>query len=61
MLKKHIVPFSVVATLFILAKVFTYQMPLVQKSLFKEEKLSSTITKTDSIKVQDVVKPLTLM
>lgn len=61
MLKKHIVPFSVVATLFILAKVFTYQMPLAKKSLFKEEKLSSTITKTDSLKVEDVVKPLSLM
>ena len=41
MLKKHIVPFAVVATLFILAKVFAYQMPLAQKSLLKEEKLLS--------------------
>jgi len=43
MLKKHIVPFSIVAALFILAKVFAYQMPLAQKSLLKEEKLHTTI------------------
>ncbi|QPH41475.1 lytic transglycosylase domain-containing protein [Pedobacter endophyticus] len=61
MLKKHIVPLSVVATLLILAKVFTYQMPLTQKSLFKEEKLSSTITKTDSPKVEKVAKRQSLM
>jgi len=43
MLKKHIVPFSIVAALFILAKVFAYQMPLAQKSLLKQEKLNTTI------------------
>jgi len=43
MLKKHIVPFSIVAALFILAKVFAYQMPLAQQSLLKEEKLHTTI------------------
>lgn len=48
MIKKHIVPFSVVATLFILAKVFTYQMPLVPKSLFKEDKLNTKINPTEA-------------
>jgi len=43
MIKKHIVPFSIVAALFILAKVFAYQMPLAQKSLLKQEKLNTTI------------------
>ncbi|GGI22257.1 lytic transglycosylase domain-containing protein [Pedobacter mendelii] len=43
MLKKHIVPFVVVAALFIMAKVFAYQMPLAQQSLLKEEKLNTTI------------------
>lgn len=46
MIKKHIVPFLVVATLFIMAKVFAYQMPLAQKSLLKEEKLNTTIPPT---------------
>lgn len=61
MLKKHIVPFAVVATLFILAKVFAYQMPLAQKSLLKEEKLNTTIPKSDSLKVESAEKPLSLM
>lgn len=60
MLKKHIVPLSVVATLLIVAKVFAYQMPLAQKSLLKEEKFNTTITKTDTIKVEEV-KPQSLM
>lgn len=47
MLKKHIVPFSVVAALFIMAKVFAYQMLLAQKSLLKEEKLNTTIPITE--------------
>ncbi|MFC3562031.1 lytic transglycosylase domain-containing protein [Pedobacter jamesrossensis] len=47
MIKKHIVPFSVVAALFIMAKVFAYQMPLAQKSLLKEEKLNTTIPPTE--------------
>ncbi|MCZ4225473.1 lytic transglycosylase domain-containing protein [Pedobacter rhodius] len=47
MLKKHIVPFSIVAALFILAKVFAYQMPLAQQSLLKEEKLNTTIPPTE--------------
>jgi len=47
MLKKHIVPLSVVATLLILAKVFAYQMPLAKKSLLKREELNTTIPKTD--------------
>ncbi|WP_316847920.1 lytic transglycosylase domain-containing protein [Pedobacter psychrodurus] len=61
MLKKHIVPFAVVATLFILAKVFAYQMPLAQKSLLKEEKLNTTIPKSDSLKVEKEENPLSLM
>ncbi|KIA91368.1 murein transglycosylase [Pedobacter kyungheensis] len=61
MLKKHIVPFAVVATLFILAKVFTYQMPLAQKSLVKEEKLNTTTPKSDSLEVQYEAGPLSLM
>lgn len=61
MLKKHIVPFAVVATLFILAKVFAYQMPLAQKSLLKEEKLNTTIPKSDSLKVEKEETPLSLM
>ncbi|WP_316805745.1 lytic transglycosylase domain-containing protein [Pedobacter agri] len=61
MLKKHSVPFAVVATLFLLAKVFTYQMPLVPKSLLKEAKLNTTITTTDSVKVEEVKKPQSLM
>jgi len=61
MLKKHIVPFAVVATLFILAKVFAYQMPLAQKSLLKEEKLNTTIPKSDSLKVENEESPLSLM
>jgi membrane-bound lytic murein transglycosylase D len=61
MLKKHIVPFVVVATLFILAKVFAYQMPLAQKSLLKEEKLNTTIPKSDSLKVENEERPLSLM
>ncbi|MBT2560384.1 lytic transglycosylase domain-containing protein [Pedobacter sp. ISL-68] len=61
MLKKHIVPFAVVATLFILAKVFAYQMPLAQKSLLKEEKLNTTIPKSDSLEVESAEKPLSLM
>jgi membrane-bound lytic murein transglycosylase D len=61
MLKKHIVPFAVVATLFILAKVFAYQMPLAQKSLLKEEKLNTTIPKSDSLKVENEERPLSLM
>ncbi|WP_316831347.1 lytic transglycosylase domain-containing protein [Pedobacter aquatilis] len=44
MIKKHIVPFSIVAALFILAKVFAYQMPLAQQSLLKKENLNTTIT-----------------
>jgi len=60
MLKKHIVPLSVVATLLILAKVFAYQMPLAQKSLLKEEKLNTTIQKVDTIKEEEV-KPQSLM
>ncbi|WP_431292849.1 hypothetical protein [Pedobacter sp. P26] len=61
MLKKHIVPFAVVATLFILAKVFAYQMPLAQKSLLKEEKLNTTIPKSDSLKVENEEAPQSLM
>jgi len=61
MLKKHIVPFAVVATLFILAKVFAYQMPLAQKSLVKEEKFNTTIPKSDSLEVQYEASPLSLM
>ncbi|SDE31804.1 lytic transglycosylase domain-containing protein [Pedobacter soli] len=61
MLKKHIVPFAVVATLFILAKVFTYQMPLAQKSLVKEEKLNTTTPKSDSLEVKYEAGPLSLM
>ena len=61
MLKKHIVPFAVVATLFIMAKVFAYQMPLAQKSLLKEKKLHITIPKTDSLKVEKEEKPQSLM
>ncbi|GAA4212307.1 hypothetical protein GCM10022289_42970 [Pedobacter jeongneungensis] len=61
MLKKHIVPFAVVATLFILAKVFAYQMPLAQKSLLKEEKLNTTIPKSDSVKVENEETPQSLM
>ena len=61
MLKKHIVPFAVVATLFIMAKVFAYQMPLAQKSLLKEGKLHITIPKTDSLKVEKEEKPQSLM
>jgi membrane-bound lytic murein transglycosylase D len=61
MLKKHIVPFAVVATLFILAKVFAYQMPLAQKSLLKEEKLNTTIPKSDSLKVEKEEAPQSLM
>jgi len=61
MLKKHIVPFSVVATLFILAKVFTYQMPLAQKSLSKEAELNTTITLADRSKAEEVEKPQSLM
>ena len=61
MLKKHIVPFAVVATLFILAKVFAYQMPLAQKSLLKEEKLNTTIPQSDSLEVEYEAKPLSLM
>ena len=61
MLKKHIVPFAVVATLFILAKVFAYQMPLAEKSLLKEEKLNTTIPKSDSLKVEKEENPLSLM
>ncbi|MCZ4245358.1 lytic transglycosylase domain-containing protein [Pedobacter punctiformis] len=54
MLKKHIVPFVIVAALFIMAKVFAYQMPLAQKSLLKEEKLNTTIPTTDSLKEEPV-------
>jgi len=61
MLKKHIVPFAVVATLFILAKVFAYQMPLAQKSLAKEEKLNTTTSKSDSLKVEYEAGPQSLM
>jgi len=61
MLKKHIVPFAVVATLFILAKVFAYQMPLAKKSLLKEEKLNTTIPKSDSLEVQNEEAPQSLM
>ncbi|WP_316824545.1 lytic transglycosylase domain-containing protein [Pedobacter miscanthi] len=61
MLKKHIVPFAVVATLFILAKVFAYQMPLAQKSLLKEEKLNTTIPKSDSLEVENEEAPQSLM
>ncbi|MCX2575975.1 lytic transglycosylase domain-containing protein [Pedobacter sandarakinus] len=61
MIKKHIVPFSVVATLFILAKVFTYQMPLAQTILPKEEKLNTTTTIVDSSKVKVVEKPQSLI
>lgn len=61
MLKKHIVPFAVVATLFILAKVFAYQMPLAQKSLLKKEKLNTTIPKSDSLEVEKEEKPQSLM
>ncbi|MDN3586902.1 lytic transglycosylase domain-containing protein [Pedobacter aquatilis] len=43
MLKKHIIPFLIVSALFIMAKVFAYQMPLAQKSLLKEEKLNTKI------------------
>lgn len=48
MLKKHIVPFLIVAALFIMAKVFAYQMPLAQKSLLKEEKFNTTIPETET-------------
>ena len=61
MLKKHIVPFAVVATLFIMAKVFAYQMHLAQKSLLKEEKLHTTIPPTDTLKVKKEEKPQSLM
>lgn len=54
MLKKHIVPFLIVAALFIMAKVFAYQMPLAQKSLLKEEKLNTTIPTTESPKEESV-------
>jgi len=54
MLKKHIVPFVVMAALFMMAKVFAYQMPLAQKSLLKEEKLNTTITPTEAPKVEPV-------
>ncbi|WP_316801757.1 lytic transglycosylase domain-containing protein [Pedobacter nototheniae] len=54
MLKKHIVPFLIVAALFIMAKVFAYQMPLAQKSLLKEEKLNTTIPATESPKEESV-------
>ncbi|PWS27399.1 murein transglycosylase [Pedobacter yonginense] len=54
MLKKHIVPFVVMAALFMMAKVFAYQMPLAQKSLLKEEKLNTTIPPTVSSKVEPV-------
>ncbi|WP_131539230.1 lytic transglycosylase domain-containing protein [Pedobacter nototheniae] len=54
MLKKHIVPFVIVAALFIMAKVFAYQMPLAQKSLLKEEKLNTTIPTTESPKEESV-------
>jgi len=57
MLKKHIVPFSIVAALFILAKVFAYQMPLAQKSLLKEEKLNTTIPPTET----RIEEPVSLM
>ncbi|KQR69894.1 lytic transglycosylase domain-containing protein [Pedobacter sp. Leaf176] len=56
MLKKHVVPFSIVAALFILAKVFAYQMPLAQKSLLKEEKLHTTIPPAE--KPKEVKKSL---
>ncbi|MFC4212962.1 lytic transglycosylase domain-containing protein [Pedobacter lithocola] len=52
MLKKHIIPFSVVAALFIMAKVFAYQMPLAQKSLLKEEKFNTTIPVTEKPKTE---------
>ena len=61
MLKKHIVPFAVMATLFILAKVFAYQMPLAKESLLKEEKVKSTIPIADTIKVLKEKKQLSLM
>jgi len=49
MLKKHIVPFLIVAALFIMAKVFAYQMPLAQKSLLKEENFNTTIPETEAV------------
>lgn len=57
MLKKHIVPFVVMAALFMMAKVFAYQMPLAQKSLLKEEKLNTTIPPTETT----IEEPVSLM
>jgi len=50
MLKKHIVPFTIVAALFLMAEVFAYQMPLAKKSLLKKENLNTKITTTDTVK-----------
>lgn len=61
MIKKHIVPISVMVTLLILAKVFAYQMPLAQKSLLKEENLNTRIPRTDTVKVVKEEKPRSLI
>ncbi|UKT62926.1 lytic transglycosylase domain-containing protein [Pedobacter mucosus] len=57
MIKKHIVPFAVMATLFIMAKVFAYQMPLAQNNLLREEKINTKIPKIDPIKVVEAKAP----
>jgi membrane-bound lytic murein transglycosylase D len=49
MIKKHLIALSIIAMLLIVATVFAYQMPLAQKSLLKEEKFNTTITKTEPI------------
>ena len=56
MIKKHIIPCTVIIALLVMAKVFAYNMPQAAKRISKEENLTSTDTLTSNIS-----KPLSLM
>jgi membrane-bound lytic murein transglycosylase D len=56
MIKKHIIPCTVIIALLVMAKVFAYNMPRAAKSISKEEDTTTTNTVTTKIR-----KPLSLM
>lgn len=60
MLKKHMIPFIVMAALFILAKVFAYQMPQAKESLLEKENSDTTTTTTQKAEIPEK-EPISLM
>ncbi|ACU02723.1 Lytic transglycosylase catalytic [Pedobacter heparinus DSM 2366] len=57
MIKKHIIPCTVIIALLVMAKVFAYNMPQAAESISKEEK---STTKKDTVTTK-IRKPLSLM